>query len=447
MSTSPDLLDALSTGSRNSAELQARLGVSQPTISRLVRAAGPSVLATGRARTTRYSRRRAIPEIGDDLPLYRVDPEGQVHRCGHLYPLAAGEFGCGFESRAPELYPGLPWFLQDMRPQGFMGRAFAQHFATRLRLPPRLPDWNDDAHLTAMALFGDDLTGNLIVGDTSLERFYQRALTMDAIPEDGRDTAYPRLAESFLDEQPGSSAGGEQPKFTTRVLQPDGVRRAVIVKFSPTGTDAAARRWRDLLSAEHAALSLLREQGVPAANSRLLDAGGRLFLEVERFDRCGDLGRRGLLSLAALDDHYVGRRRSWTDTADHLVQAGLISQDEARLTRLLDTFGALIANTDRHLGNLSLFADNFAHSLAPAYDMLPMAYRPTDQGEVRAVEFRPPTPTATNAEVWPQALQMALAYWERLAVTAEISEGLRQIAAQNAALLVKLQRLGAPVTG
>jgi hypothetical protein len=201
------------------------------------------------------------------------------------------------------------------------------------------------------------------------------------------------------------------------------------------------------LFAEHAALSLLREQGVPAANSRLLDAGGRLFLEVERFDRCGDLGRRGLLSLAALDDHYVGRRRSWTDTADHLVQAGLISQDEARLTRLLDTFGALIANTDRHLGNLSLFADNFAHSLAPAYDMLPMAYRPTDQGEVRAVEFRPPTPTATNAEVWPQALQMALAYWERLAATAEISEGLRQIAAQNAALLVKLQRLGAPVTG
>ena len=79
--------------------------------------------------------------------------------------------------------------------------------------------------------------------------------------------------------------------------------------------------------------------------------------------------------------------------------------------------------------------------------MLPMAYRPTDQGEVRAVEFRPPTPTATNAEVWPQALQMALAYWERLAATAEISEGLRQIAAQNASLLVQLQRLGAPVTG
>lgn len=42
---------------------------------------------------------------------------------------------------------------------------------------------------------------------------------------------------------------------------------------------------------------------------------------------------------------------------------------------------------------------------------------------------------------------MALAYWERLAATAEISEGMRQIAAQNAALLVQLQRLGAPVTG
>jgi hypothetical protein len=129
--------------------------------------------------------------------------------------------------------------------------------------------------------------------------------------------------------------------------------------------------------------------------------------------------------------------------------AGLISQDEARLTRLLDTFGALIANTDRHLGNLSLFADNVAHSLAPAYDMLPMAYRPTDQGEVRAVEFRPPTPTGHQCRGVAAGIADGAGLLGRngLAVTAEISEGLRQIAAQNAALLVKLQRLGAPVTG
>lgn len=450
MATVSDLLNALTSGSRNSAELQARLGVSQPTISRLVRAAADSVLATGRARTTRYGRRRAVPEVGDAVPLYRVDAEGQVLHFGHLYPLATGEFACALAGLAPELHPGLPWFLQDMRPQGFMGRAFAQHFAHTLRLPPRLPDWNDDAHLTAMALFGDDLAGNLIVGDISLERFYRQSIAMDAIPEDDRDTAYPRLAEAFLDEQPGSSAGGEQPKFTANLSLPDGSRRSVIVKFSPTGTEAAALRWRDLLRAEHAALSLLQEQGVPAAASRLLEAGGRLFLEVERFDRYGKLGRRGVLSLASLDDHYFGRRGTWTEVAGRLLQARLIYADEARMMRLLDTFGALIANTDRHLGNLSLFANlagSIELSLAPAYDMLPMAYRPTDQGEIRPVEFRPPTPAAASADVWVKALRMAYLYWRRLAATAEISEAMRRIATQNAERLVQMQRLVAPVTG
>jgi hypothetical protein len=43
---------------------------------------------------------------------------------------------------------------------------------------------------------------------------------------------------------PGSSAGGEQPKFTAYC----GERSAhVIVKFSPLGDDAVARRWRDIL--------------------------------------------------------------------------------------------------------------------------------------------------------------------------------------------------------
>lgn len=450
MATLADLLDTLTTGSRSSAELQARLGVSQPTISRLLRAAAGSVLVMGRARTTRYGRRRAVPEVGDAVPLHRIDADGQVLHFGYLYPLAAGEFACALAGQVPELLHGLPWFLQDLRLQGFMGRAFAQRFAASLQLPPRLADWDDDAQLTSMALFGDDLTGDLIVGDASLERFQQRALAMHAIHEDARDTDYPHLAESFLDEQPGSSAGGEQPKFTAQLSLPDGSRRAVIVKFSPTGDEAAAIRWRDLLRAEHAALSLLQEMGVPAASSRLIEAGGRLFLEVERFDRCGNLGRRGMLSLAAIDDHYFGRRGTWTEAAGRLLQARLIYSDEARMMRLLDTFGALIANTDRHIGNLSFFANlagSIDLSLAPTYDMLPMAYRPTGQGEIRTVEFRPPTPAAASADVWSRAFRLAYLYWRRLAATAEVSAAMRRIATQNAVHLHQMHQLRAPVTG
>ncbi|MCC2636602.1 MAG: hypothetical protein K0Q68_321 [Moraxellaceae bacterium] len=442
--TSPDLLHALATGARNGAELQARLGVSQPTVSRLVRAAGNEVIVIGRARATHYARRRRIPEVGDDLPLYRIDPQGDVHRFGHLYPLVAGEFACAFEGQASVLHPGLPWFLQDMRPQGFMGRAFARHFATSLNLPGRLPDWDDDAHLIAMALYGEDLAGNLIVGDASLERFYRRALAGDAIPEAGRAAAYPRLAEAFLDEQPGSSAGGEQPKFTARLATPGGGIRSVIVKFSPTGNDAAAVRWRDLLRAEQAALAWLREQGIPAAASQLVEAGGRLFLEVERFDRVGERGRRGLLSLAAIDDHHFGLRGNWSAMAARLQQQRMVTPGEARTMRLLDVFGALIANSDRHFGNLSLFVDDFTHALAPAYDLLPMACRPTDQGEVRAPDFLPPLPSAANADVWDEALALAREYWRRLTDLPALSADFRAIAAGNARRLASLEAIRPP---
>lgn len=442
-----DLLLALASGAASGAELQARLGISQPTVSRLVRAAGEAVLCLGKARATRYARRRLLPPLGDVLPLYRVDPEGEVHRFGQLYPLAAGQFACAFAGQAPVLHDGLPWFLQDMRPQGFMGRQFAQRFGAALGLPARLGDWDDDAHLLALGLYGEDLAGNLMVGDGSLARFYQRALADDALPESARAQAYPRLAEAFLDEQPGSSAGGEQPKFTARLRLPgDGVR-AVIVKFSPPGEDAASRRWRDLLRAEHEALRLLAERGLPAAPTRLLDAGGRLFLEVERFDRVGARGRRGLLSLAALDDHYFGRRDNWPAAAGRLRQRGLLTDAEVRTISLLDTFGALIANNDRHFGNLSLFADDFAHALAPAYDMLPMAYRPTDQGELRPVAFQPPLPTAASAEVWPAALALASTYWRRLADAASLSPDFRAIAGANAARLDALLPLRPPALG
>lgn len=381
------------------------------------------------------------------VPVHRVDEEGQVTLLGTLYPLVAGEFAFAPLCRAPELHPGLPWFLQDMRVQGFTGRAFAQHVATTLGLASRVPDWDDDAHLTAMALVGDDLSGNLVVGDASLKRFYQQEGAVNAVQEHDRSVAYARLADAILDGPSAPSVGGEQPKFCAHIMRPDGTRRSVIVKFSPPGADAAATRWRDLLRAEHAALSHLQENGVPAAESAIVEGGGRVFLEVTRFDRCGDRGRRGLLSLAAVDDHFVGRRRSWSDTAMHLLHIRKTSSDQARVIRLLDTFGALIANTDRHMGNLSFFANALigdGYALAPVYDMLPMAYRPTELGEVRAITFRPPMPTATNTDVWKAALTMAISYWRRLVGTTNLSAEMREISATNAQSLATLLRLPPP---
>ena len=53
----------------------------------------------------------------------------------------------------------------------------------------------------------------------------------------------------------------------------------VIVKFSPTGDGAIARRWRDILIAEFHAAEALHAESWPAAETRLIEAGDRLFLE------------------------------------------------------------------------------------------------------------------------------------------------------------------------
>lgn len=111
---------------------------------------------------------------------------------------------------------------------------------------------------------------------------------------------YVRLAEQAArGEVPGSSAGGEQPKFVSYVQTPDGPRH-VIVKFTLDDHNPVTGRWRDLLLAEHLALETLNESGIPAVRTRIVDSGFQRFLEIERFDRVGVSGRKGLISMKHL---------------------------------------------------------------------------------------------------------------------------------------------------
>ena len=115
------------------ADLLAGMDVSRATLSRTVEAAGNEVVRIGAARNTRYARRRQI-RGQSQWPVYRIDAAGQVHEQGTLGALHGGAFV--FEPRrewpavstAPfqeGLFPDLPWFLDDLRPQGFLGRTFA----------------------------------------------------------------------------------------------------------------------------------------------------------------------------------------------------------------------------------------------------------------------------------------------------------------------------------
>ena len=189
----------------------------------------------------------------------------------------------------------------------------------------------------------------------------------------------------------------------------------VIVKFSTAEDNAVSERWRDLLLAEHWALSTLADNGVHAARSRVLDAGVQRFLEVERFDRVGAMGRVALLSLSALDAEFVGSAGPWYEVTRALIAEDCVLGSAAPVVDMLWAFGTLIGNTDKHNGNLSFTSEKGRpYQLAPAYDMTPMGFAPNSGGAMASTLSAPQIVPAISGAIWRQALAMARLYVERL---------------------------------
>ena len=111
------LLQQLSREPRTARQLADILGVSQPTISRLLAALGDKIARFGAARSIQYARRdtfRGLPEIA----VYRVDAEGRLRRLGLLVPVYPEGFVMRQDDGKTLHSEGLPWWLYDMRPQG-----------------------------------------------------------------------------------------------------------------------------------------------------------------------------------------------------------------------------------------------------------------------------------------------------------------------------------------
>lgn len=434
-------------GAAQASEIASALGVSQPTISRALSASGGQRIARiGRARSTRYALRTQLP--GDDSPIYSIDEFGKAQHLGVLYGLSQGEWYFHQEKpwislRGDEfgdgIYPGLPWFLQDMRPRGFLGRCFARTHARSLQATQNPSNWSDDQVMESLRRFGADMPGALIVGQEMLDRFYVSVnADIDLIDEQDIPSSYVRLAEqSLAGEWPGSSAAGEQPKFTAKLRRADGALQHVLVKFSGDVKFPEARRWSDLLYAEQRANTILAQHGLPCARSRIVHSGGRTFLESERFDRCGISGRRAVVSLEALDAAYTGvNDLAWNRASRILLEAGWVGAKDAERLALFWWFGVLIGNSDMHYGNLSFFLEPAPPlRLAPLYDMVPMKYRPGVEGSLPGgrLNFVPPPPE--EQKIWSAAADLALRFWGLLAADKGVSAGFRAIATENQAAL------------
>lgn len=447
-------LEALETllrrrGVLPAATIAVELGISQPTVSRLLAQAGERVVCIGRARAARYALTRDIARTGSRWPLYRIDAAGRPTPLGELHALHGGGFFFAPAGERPALlhgefaagfYPGLPWFLDDQRPQGFLGRAFARRIAGDIGAPDDILSWRGDDVVLALLKYGDDAPGDLVLGEASLQRALHGILDpQDALPSSERNQRYPALAEAALrGDAVGAPAGGEQPKFAI-TLRDEGGYRPVIVKFSGRLDVPAGRRWADLLIAEHHAGAALREYGFPAAQSEIVEVGARVFLQSTRFDRTPALGRHGLISLAALDAaHYGHGRIDWRRFAPQLQRDGWLDADDACRLRLFAWYGTLIGNSDMHLGNAALqLRDRRPLPLAPVYDMLPMRFRPAVSGEIVERRYEITLPVPEDAADWRDAARMARAFWQRIADDARISTPFRAIAADAGAMLAR----------
>lgn len=412
----------LSRGVLHAADLRQRLDVSPATLMRAVREEGTDVIPIGRGRATRYGLRQTWPTLdASRFPMFRVLETGTARSEGELFTLAARQT---VWMPGGTVSDGLPIELADARPSGFLGRHFAAVHAD-LRLPTRLMDWSDHHILLAMSRRGEDLPGNLIVGDESFARWQ----ALDSPVRTRGD--YPQLADATIaGHPPGSSAGGERPKFGAFV---DG--RHLLVKFAVRGGagDVVARRWCDLLVLEALALSVVSARGFPAAGTSIIDGDSHYFLESERFDRVGLRGRVAVLSLAAVQDDPAD---PWARAAVLLRDTGRLSGDDTGRLQWLDAFGALIANTDRHPYNVIFFTDGATLRLAPAFDQIPMLYAPTADGQVPARTFAPPHATADTLEVWDDARAAAREFWRRASDDTRVSDDVRMISAANANAVV-----------
>lgn len=441
-------------GPMSAQALAATAGVDRSRVSRAISALAPHIIRLGTTRGATYALRRPIRNLGDTFPLRRIDAAGRAHDWAEITALQGGWQLTWADPAQPPAWAdeicalggfceGFPFFLSEVRPQGFLGRAVGRTLPPSLGLSPDPREWpTDDDTLVYLAAEGDDLPGDLLVGDAMLRRAQDRLLHPPAaLPESERVTRYPEFAAAAASSGiAGSSVEGEQPKFLATLATGAGPT-PVIVKFTDVLSTPTGRRWADLLVAEAHAITLLHARGEACAAPRLLDAGERRFLETPRYDRDGLHGRRGVVSLRALHDAFGGPdAHLWTAAAANLGARNLINDAALRSIRLRHAFGRLIGNTDMHFGNLAFwFDDTLPFRLAPAYDMLPMLWAPAPGNANPTPDFAPTLPLPAEREIWHEAAALADDFWQSVAADPRVSPPFATIATSSLNTLRRLR--------
>jgi DNA-binding Lrp family transcriptional regulator len=414
--------------------------ISQPTASRILNKLKADILVMGKARETRYAALRKIDNHAE-FPIYEILHDGSSRHFGTLYPIYPQGFY--FLSTSQEatssLYPDLPYFLNDVRPSGYLGRLIPFQNED-LQLPKDIHSWTADHCLKYLSTRGWNIIGNFIVGEKAFQLYLENCRhPQHSVDYKKRKTQYPLYANNVLSiGDAGSSAGGEQPKFTTVVL-PD--NQHVIVKFSPPTLTDIGTRIADLLICEYIALRVLKKHGQDAADAEIIVQDNRIFLEVKRFDRVGKFSRLGVISLGSLDAEFSATAKSWSAISAELAKNKIIPESLLAKIRFRELFGAYIANNDMHSHNLSFITlGQQVLGLSPTYDMTSMLFMPRNY-QIITVEFKPPLPQVTDKNILNNVIPAVIEFWDEVINEDRISPPFKIIAAECKSKISELQRL------
>ena len=406
-----------------SRDLTQELGISRATLLRLLAQKPSQWVSIGKTHNQKYGWLRSIADLGQEVPLFRIDETGKLSPLGRLQFLEKNSY---LVDPGAQIFDALPPEIHDMSPQGFMGRNFAGKYHSELGLPPRLQDWSDEHILKSTAKRGEDFPGNLIVGEESAQR-WQNIPYINTTMDDWIGM----IEQAFKMESGGSSAGGDRPKFTTLMANIHGM-----VKFAGPVSQPDQRRWADLLYCENMAYSILQNAGITCAET-LLTGNEFIFLATTRFDRVGLKGRKPYLSFAAVDAFLFGDQQTWSHTAEKLYKSHRLSKEDFDKVCLVEAFAQLIGDTDRHFYNMGLLPEfdapvsltpGFFH-LSPIFDKSPMVFAPYD-GRIIEREFEPGVPKANLVHVWDQAVTLAKLFWETVTENKNISSAFRKLASE-----------------
>ncbi|CUA85834.1 HipA-like C-terminal domain [Pseudidiomarina woesei] len=443
--TSRNILITLRAGPESAKNLALRFGVNVSTMSRQLNKLGDQVIKAAAGRSTLWYAARTIAGVPNQhIPIYRVNRQGHAEQFATLTPVFPEQsYVVKYQRAANDTewrhYMSLPWWMSDMRPQGFLGRIYAQSLVLRGVVTQADPiKWQEDDVLRVLINEPAEHVGNLLIGEYA----YQQWLESQPSASLNRTAIAARADAIAAGEHFDSSAKGEQPKLLATVN-----KQPSIIKFSgrlharqsnANAENIVARRWADLLFAEaHAARAMNAVQPAIAAHNTSFETANRVFMQSQRFDRIPPRGRVGVVSLQSLDLEFVGQgQTSWPELTAALCAENVVSEQAQLQATIAWAFGQLIGNTDMHLGNLSVLHEGRRpYQLAPVYDMLPMHYAPNTSGDMKNDVYRPKLNSYVRQVHWLAALAMAHEFWPAVINDSSISEGFREIARQQYAVV------------